>query len=77
MMRRHMGKAMKDVDRVSVVDQFHTFAYILHRHTIVMLVQSYVAVTLYCRDSPLSHLIAVRRQWPEIVPLHSLKELTA
>ena len=72
-----MGKAMKDVDCVGVVDQIHTFAHILHRHAVVMLVQSDVAVTLNRCDSPLLHLMAVRRQWPEIVPLHSLKELTA
>ena len=72
-----MGKAMKDVDCVGVVDQIHTFAHILHRHAVVMLVQSDVAVTLNRCDSPLLHLIAACRQWAQGVLFDSLEDLAA
>ena len=68
---------MKDVDCVGVVDQIHTFAHILHRHAVVMLVQSDIAVTLNRCDSPLLHLIAACRQWTQGVLFDSLKELAA
>lgn len=69
--------AMKDVDCVGVVDQIHTFAHILHRHAVMMLVQSDVAVTLNRCDSPLLHLIAACRQWAQGDLFDILKELAA
>ncbi len=72
-----MGEALKDVDCVGVVDEIHTFSDVLHRHTVMMLVQSDIAVALDCGDSPLLHLIAACRQWAQGVLFDSLKELAA
>ena len=77
MMRGHMGKAVKDVDCIGVVYHLHAFAYILHRHTVVVLVQRDIAVALYCGYGSLSDLIAVCRQRPQTVPLDRVEELAA
>ena len=76
-MRCHMGEAMEDVDCVGVKDHIHSLAHILDRHAVMALVECYVAIALDGGYSTLSHLIAVRGQWPQTAPLNRIEELTA
>ena len=76
MMRCHMGEAMEDIDCIRVIDQFHTLAYILCRHAVVMLVERHIAVPLNRCHGTLSHLVACGRQWSQDIFLHEVKQVT-
>lgn len=46
------------LQRVSIIDNFDTFAYILFRHAVMVKLESYIAVPHYRCRAPLLHLVA-------------------
>ena len=55
------------LQRVSIIDNFDTFAYILFRHAVMVKLESYIAVPHYRCRAPLLHLVAYGGKWAEVL----------
>lgn len=61
------------LQRVSIIDNFDTFAYILFRHAVMVKLESYIAVPHYRCRAPLLHLVAYGGKWAEVLGFNLFK----
>ena len=55
------------LQRVSIIDNFDTFAYILFRHAVMVKLESYIAVPHYRCRALLLQLVAYGGKWAEVL----------